>query len=280
MDSSPRTVEDYEARSAFMRELILAPHRSTPPPPATPRPIPRTIIHFWHDLDMLPDDVRECIASWESLARDYTLHLYDSAMARSFILSRLGARFAGAFDRCYHPAMQSDYFRLCYILIAGGCYVDVDDCYSGADISSIFHAGGLALQPLCYDIPSDSMVPPTAFYVLDSDPSRRIYYFNNNPLIASPSHAVIARALLQATELLELAPASTLPEIQSTTGPGNLTKAIHDAGRLSPTDLSSLHILREWAHIAPTRWPLGYRHDARNWRRSNRVRFSQLPPHR
>ena len=48
--------------------------------------------------------------------------------------------------------MQADYFRLCYLLVEGGFYVDADDVCVGTDIGWLFEDGRLKLQPLCYDM--------------------------------------------------------------------------------------------------------------------------------
>ena len=62
-------------------------------------------------------------------------------------------------------------------------------------------------------------------------------------------------------------------EIQATTGPGNLSKAIFECGTTSGIAESELVILRDWDSLAVSRWPLSHRGDARNWRQSNQQRF-------
>jgi hypothetical protein len=106
------------------------------------------------------------------------------------------------------------------------------------------------------------------------DPSW-IFYFNNNPLIASPGHPVIAHALSQATLLLlQLADEDVLPEIQMATGPGNISKSIFDLGTRIGGDIeSNMVVLGDWDSLALSKWPLSYRYDARNWRLSNQKRF-------
>jgi hypothetical protein len=52
--------------------------------------------------------------------------------------------------------MQADYFRLCYVLVEGGIYVDADDVCVGTDIGWLAEDGRLKLQPLCYDIATGS----------------------------------------------------------------------------------------------------------------------------
>src|SRR3984957_7048388 len=149
--------------------------------------------------------------------------LFDERTAGAFISSSLSARHKRAFERCYHPAMQADYFRLCYVLAEGGFYVDADDVCIGTDIGWLAEDGRLKLQPLCYDLATRGMVKPAVFLRADAYDPSWIFYFNNNPLIASPGHPVIEHALSQATRLLELAGKDDLPEIQTATGPGNLS---------------------------------------------------------
>jgi len=237
--------------------------------------VPRTIVQFWHDLRQLPQDVEECVASWTRWeTTGFTHCLFDKHAAKAFIGGSFGARHEKAFERCYHPAMEADYFRLCYLLVKGGFYVDADDVCVGTDIGWLFDDGRLKLQPLCYDIASGLMVQPSVFLCADAYDPGWIFYFNNNPLVASPGHPIIERALSQATSLLELASDDSLLEIQTATGPGNLTKSVFDLGPTIAGGLEfNLFILRDWDSVAVSRWPLSYRRDSRNWRLSNQKRF-------
>ena len=188
-------------------------------------------MQFWHDLRELPGDVEECIASWVGWTKNGLAHrLFDEPSAKEFIGDSLSARHKRAFELCYHPAMQADYFRLCYLFVEGGFYVDADDVCIGTDIGWLFDDGRLKIQPLCYDTASGTMVNSSVFLRNDAYNPSWIFYFNNNPLIASPEHPVIDRALRQATDLLEFAGEDALPEIQTTTGPGNLSKTIFGLG--------------------------------------------------
>jgi len=230
----------------------------------------RKIVLFWDDLEQLPGDVGECIGSWKQLkARGLDVRVFDDDGARKFIASRLGQRHENAYRRCYHPAMQSDYFRLCYILVEGGCYIDADDVHNGPGIERLFDDGRLKIQPLCYNVETDRMVPPEVFTEPGADAPTWIFYFNNNPLIAAPGHPIVKRALSNATAALERATDGELPEIQSTTGPGNLTRSIFELAQQSGATLNALLVLSDWEDVASSRWPLSYRNDSRNWRLSN-----------
>jgi hypothetical protein len=272
-DSSERHLQ----RSEFIRKLVQRRSAQESIKNRYEHLIPRTIVQFWHDLGRLPHDVEECVASWVRWeASGFTHRLFDEHAAKAFIGGSLGARYECAFKRCYHPAMQADYFRLCYLLVEGGFYVDADDICVGTDIGWLFDDGRLKLQPLCYDIASGSMVNPSLFLCVDAYDPSWIFYFNNNPLIASREHPIIERALSQATGLLELVSEGALPEIQTTTGPGNLSRSIFDLGTKSgPGVENDLAVLRDWDSLAVSRWPLSYRSDARNWRLSNQRKFNR-----
>ena len=272
MQSEPDSPEHHRQRSDFIRSLVQksrAPQAADSEAPG----VPNTIVQFWHDPAQLPEDVRECISSWSRWEPSGFAHrVFDMAGAGEFISRSLGQDHARAFKRCYHPAMQADYFRLCYLFVEGGLYVDADDVCIASDIASLFDGCRLKVQPLCYDIGSDSMVRPTEFLQPGSNDEGWIFYFNNNPLIASQGDPIIKRALERATQLLHSAADGEFPEIQSTTGPGNLSRTIFELGAASAIDDLVL-VLHDWDSIAVSRWPLSYRHDARNWRLSNGKRF-------
>lgn len=273
MQVEPDSPEHHRQRSEFIRELVQRRVNHDQLNDQYRHSIPRTVVQFWHDLRRVPTDIEQCVTSWMRWETSgFTHHLFDECAAKSFIDRSLGTRHKRAFERCYHPAMQADYFRLCYLLVEGGFYVDADDVCIGTDIDWLFEDGRLKLQPLCYDKSSGTMVKPSVFLSADAYDSNWIFYFNNNPLITSPGHLIIEHALEQATSLLELAGKDGLPEIQETTGPGNLSKTIFCLG--VGTDIeSSLLVLPDWDSLAVSKWPLSHREDARNWRLSNQKKF-------
>lgn len=275
MQQEPDSPEHHRQRSEFIRKLVQYRLDQQPLKNQHGNPTPKTIVQFWHNIRQLPHDVEECIASWTRWeTKGFTHRLFDEHTAKAFISSSLGARHERAFERCYHPAMQADYFRLCYLQVEGGFYVDADDACVSTNIGWLFEDSRLKLQPLCYDITSGTMVKSSEFLRPDAYDPKWIFYFNNNPLVASRCHPIIEGALSQATSLLEFAGEETLPEIQETTGPGNLSKSIFHLGTTSEGELeSSIVILRDWDSIAISRWPLSHREDARNWRLSNQKRF-------
>lgn len=272
-DYPPGFEEDERRRSEFIRQLTLrqlgcdtgaVPNAQRP---ARDEAVPRTLVRFWHDPDDVPSDVRRCLDSWDEL-RDQGLsfRMLGDASAAEYIAERYGPRELAAFARCRHPAMRSDYLRLCFVLADGGLYVDADDVLVGTGWRDVFRDGSLKVQPLCYDLVAQGMVPASEIRRPDLSTSRRIFYVNNNPIAAPPGHPVVRRALLRATD--RLLGSELEPEIQSTTGPGNLSAAL--AAHARESRILDYELLLNWETTAEPCWELEYRSDDRNWRNMDR----------
>jgi mannosyltransferase OCH1-like enzyme len=273
----PGFEEDDRLRSDFIRDLTLrqlrADHASSRGWRTTETAsIPRTLVRFWHDPKDVPADVQNCLGSWDALLDSgFTFRMFGDASAASYIAERYSRREVAAFRRCRHPAMRSDYLRLCFVLAEGGLYVDADDVLVGGGWEAVFLDGTLKLQPLCYDVTTRAMVSAAELRRIDLPTDGRIFYLNNNPIAAPAGHPVLRRALARATDrLLSDEPA---PEIQSTTGPGNLTAVLAAHARESQVGESSaaadFEMLLEWERVAEPCWDLAYRNDDRNWRNMN-----------
>lgn len=265
-DGSP---EDERFRSRFIQRLLNR-HDSKAQLGSAVRPIPRVIVQYWHDHDRLPADVRECLDSWDSLRSEgFERLVFDDRRAKAFIEDNFEPEASDAFSCCDHPAMRCDYFRLGYILRRGGFYVDADEVYRGSSSERLIGGHRLKLQPLCYDIPSETMVPTDEFLSDDADHSDRVFYVNNNPLIAPPDHPIIEKAFARATQLL-LTTSGSLG-IQSTTGPGNLSASLVAHVLAAKTRaLGDFEFIRDWELVSRTVWDLSYRKDERNWRHMRR----------
>lgn len=263
--------EDDRLRSDFIRDITLQQLDPSVTSNGGGLPqsalIPKTLVRYWHDPRALPDDVRACLNSWDRLGEEgFEFQMFSDASAAAYIAKRYGPRERQAFARCRHPAMRSDYLRMCFILAEGGFYVDADDVLLGDGWKHIFRDGRLKVQPLCYDVPTSKMVPAAQIWRTDLPTDGRIFYVNNDPIAAPADHPVLHRALARATE--RLLGEDQLPEILSTTGPGNFTAALAAHARDlkiagAPFDFE---LLRDWEAIAETRWELSYRGDIRNWR--------------
>ncbi len=233
-----------------------------------PSKLPRVLVQFWDKRAAMPADVRECLDSWRPLEeRGFERLLFDDQEAAQFIATYFGRRYSTAFERCHHPAMRCDYFRLCFIARNGGFYVDADEFYQGGDCECLFRDNRLKLQPLCYDLSNGTMVKAEVFTKKHSDSPDWIFYVNNNPLIAPPSHPVIRLALARSTQVL-LRYVGDRPDIQSVTGPGNLTASLlrHAGASELQGGARDFAFLPNWDAVSVSQWPLSYRSDERNWR--------------
>ena len=254
--------ENDEARSDFVKNLV---QKGESLCTLTQKP-----------TNNIPSDVKECTETWKHLkSRGFKHVLFNEDSARRFIAENLHTDNVNAFDRCYHPAMKSDYFRLCFIFSIGGFYVDVDDVYRGIDVEFLFSDQRIKLQPLCFDVDNDRMVDSDKFIINGTISNSWIFYFNNNPIVASSGNPIIEYALLRATRLILGCEGNDLPEIQSTTGPGNLTASVvaYLSSHKSYIQDQCLNVLSDWGTYAKTIWPLSYRNDERNWRLSNKKLF-------
>ena len=230
--------------------------------------IPRVLIQFWDDAKAVPTDVQKCIDSWQPFDEyGFDRLLFDDDSAEDFIVSNFNRRYLDAFERCKHPAMRSDYFRLCYIYKRGGFYVDADDVYEGVDINGWFNDGRLKIQPLCYDTTTDSMVSVADCVSSHNYSNHLVYYVNNDPIIAPIGHPLIRMALERSTRIL-LASTKDVVDIQSTTGPGNLTASLvrHALESRCAGKAQDFLLVANWDDVSLPQWPLEYRKDKRNWR--------------
>ena len=262
--------DDHEFRSSCIRQLVQAQNSHCAPDQRSRATMPKLIIQYWHDPRDLPEDVLDCLNSWSGLQSiGFTRLMFDDDLASEFISNNFGVSYLRAFQRCHHPAMRCDYFRLCFILLNGGFYVDADEVYSGREIDDYFCDSRLKLQPLCYDTSTDTMVQAHVFINEMKSPPSWIFYVNNNPIISPPKHPVIRIALKRANCLL-LGNAGRV-DIQSTTGPGNITASLveHALSCKHSNESRDFQILTDWDEISTSVWPLSYRSDDRNWRLVN-----------
>lgn len=269
MDEYPPGFEEDEyLRSRYIRRLTLQQMWFEREPSLTrdlsgSSPIPKTLVRFWHDPRNIPADVRKCMDSWNPLLDEgFSFRMFDDPSAAAFIAEFYGQREVSAFARCSHPAMRCDYLRMCFVLAEGGLYVDVDDVLRGSGWKDVFRDAKLKVQPLCYDLAAGGMVSASELRRPDLPTANRIFYVNNNPIAAPAGHPILRRALTRATD--RLLGDDPTPEIQSTTGPGNLTTVL--AAHARELEAVDFELLLHWEDTAETFWHLGYRNDARNWR--------------
>ena len=92
--------------------------------------LPDRIVHQYWDKAALPPDIRPLVRSWQT-AEGFQHHLYDRPQARRLLGAELGMDWVAAFDNASSPAEESDFFRLCILVLRGGLYVDCDDMLVG-----------------------------------------------------------------------------------------------------------------------------------------------------
>ena len=268
--------EDHDFRSRYVQNIVQTPDPRSTVTSLDKATIPKVIVQFWHDSKAIPEDVQECLESWTNLKKQgFMTVLFDDKQARQFISDKLGQRYLQAFELCYHPAMRCDYFRLCYILINGGFYVDADEVYQGTECDRFFLDGRLKVQPLCYDTISGNMISPDLFIRRGRSSSNWIFYMNNNPIISPVRHPIVHLALERATRIL--LNSLERPEIQSTTGPGNLTASLvsHAIFSQSSGHEPDFMVLPDWETTSISPWSLSYRNDERNWRLLNSIQLKE-----
>ena len=229
--------------------------------------IPRVIIQFWDKLEELPEDVEKCLNSWHILKEfRFRVSLFSDKSARKFIQKEYPNEYVIAYDKCEHPAMKSDYFRLCYIYKCGGAYVDADEILIDMKFIEYFNNNNLKIQPLCFDLAKNEMVNFYDYIEDKSYPNKKIFYVNNNPIICPSKHMLIKLALEDATNNLINHKLSSKFDIQSTTGPGNLTANLVSYSMQLKNKIYDFEIIRNWDIVSKCEWFLSYRDDERNWR--------------
>lgn len=257
-------VADGQSRSRHLQRLIQRSKQNAIPDLG--RSIPRSLVQYWDESE-IPSDVQRCLNSW-CVTDDLGLErlIYDQYKARAFVEHHFSDLHLRAFDSCTHPAMRSDYFRLCFLQQCGGLYVDADDeLREPGAILPLMDSGILRLQPLCYQVSTDSMVVPDDF--ADEVSDDLVFYAANDPIFAPPNHPVIEAALIQATDRL-IAAGGSSKDIQWLTGPGNLSEVLvrHSLHLEEAAERPDFAFISSWVQIAPGDWNLDYRNDARNWR--------------
>lgn len=83
------------------------------------------LFQYW-DAESPPPEVAQHMERIRRANPRLDHRLYSRESGSHFIRNHLGDREWQAFEACAVPAMQADYFRLCALLVEGGCYLDAD----------------------------------------------------------------------------------------------------------------------------------------------------------
>ena len=212
------------------------------------------------------------MASWRAAAAGYVR--FGDASAERFIAGRFDARHVAAYRRGHHPALRSDYFRLCYAWAEGGAYIDADEGYLGSGLPALL-AGcrGLGLSPLVWARDEQRLAPRSEWRARADRVAAWNYYFANSPMIATSGHPAVAWALERATRLLLDAPEDARLDLHGTAGPTAITDAVFwtalqvGAGRAEAAPMTPV----DWSSVADTDHRLLYKQDGRNWRQGEAI---------
>lgn len=165
------------------------------------------IFSFWDTVEP-PAEVKENVVTWAHIAKSEPL--YSEKLACDFILKHFDEKMLVCFNKCHHPAMKSDLFRLLKLSVDGGFYVDADERLI-ADVGPLFKL----LETLEVD----------RLFVVDVVSERM--YLHNYAIFCRPKDEVVLAAIDQAVEIIStLGEESLRGKIWKITGPGNLSKAM------------------------------------------------------
>jgi tetratricopeptide (TPR) repeat protein len=159
--------------------------------------IPAQIGQYW-DADELPEDLMALHNSWGSLNPDHTIHLFNHNSAIAFLNTHFPPEVGLAYMRSEEPTKRADIFRLAYLWVEGGFWVDIDD---------------RAVKPLA------TFVPPEACAVFWQEQWGTL---GNNFMGVIARMPLIGRALLTVVSTVNRGDADLL---WLATGPGLITRA-------------------------------------------------------
>lgn len=86
--------------------------------------IPKNIVQYWTE-ENLPSYLIELSKSFSLVYPDFNYQLFNRNSAIVFLKKHYDMDICNAFKSLKVPAMQSDFFRVAYLLVKGGMYVDI-----------------------------------------------------------------------------------------------------------------------------------------------------------
>ena len=100
--------------------------------------IPKTIVQYWNTIN-IPHEIKKLMATWKDNNYGFSHELFHREEAINFIETNYDKEISDIFKKLRIPAMQSDFFRVAYILKKGGIYIDAAT-FCKSKISSIFES--------------------------------------------------------------------------------------------------------------------------------------------
>jgi tetratricopeptide (TPR) repeat protein len=209
--------------------------------------IPHRICQYWDSPDV-PPDLLLLADSWTQINPDFEFVRFSKETAKTFLLRNGMADVANALIRAAEPSMQADIFRLAYLFLEGGFYVDSDD---------------RCLAPL-----SDLADSQWSLVLYQED----IGSIGNNFIGAAPGDPVLGLALRNVTLAVNRGDSDLLWLLS---GPGLLTRAlgtyISDSSEDSREYLKSINILERHELLARVgiHCFAAYKHTHQHWSRAS-----------
>lgn len=201
-------------------------------------------MQYW-DADTPPVDISMVMQTWES-AKYCDYILFNRTTAIHFLKKHLDSTWKRAFLMARSPMDESDFFRLCFLMLNGGLYADSDDRLI-SDIDELLNrSSGLTVT------------------------LERYGKVGSNIIIAPAKHPAIVWAAVSAkTSLLQRDNDSTW----SKAGPGLLTRSIakyiqrnHDAKTRPNLSIIQRYKFGEFIQFHT---PLPYKRSKQHWNSQN-----------
>lgn len=200
---------------------------------------PPAFFQFWDRNP--PTDITAEMDRWQAAARG-CYESYDDRSAGAFITQHIGKREAALYASCPHPAIKSDYFRLCRLAVHGGIYVDAD-----------------ARMRKGFPVFAEGIGQQTVIWFRTSTPAMAI----SNGFIAAPAGApLIVETLAEASRILT---SGTPAHVFEHAGPTVLTKTALRLFRAQKLGAVTTLTDRQVATEVMTQIDASYKDDLRNW---------------
>lgn len=177
-----------------------------------------TLLQYWEG-DPVPSDVEAMLAAWRQRLPELRMLRLNAASARQWIAEHGDSGDGARFQRCWHPAMQSDFLRVLSVTRQGGVYLDCDTP-TPPDPAALERWRQLVLQ--CWSQRSLALCVNAV-----RRPGDIRHYVVNCCLWAPPQHPLMQRWLMAYRQRLDALP----PELVGT------PRGIH---RLGPELVSEL----------------------------------------
>lgn len=112
-----------ERRLALEQLAARAPAATPFVPPGTIEPLP--LLQYWQGTPV-PGDIETMLGAWPALLPELQPLRLDAEGGLAWTREIGNSNDPARFQRCWHPAMQSDFLRVLSVATRGGIYLDCD----------------------------------------------------------------------------------------------------------------------------------------------------------